>query len=190
MLRIRLSASKDAPTTGQVRERFPRIAKPFSAEGEALTCERHTRSMILSPATPVTGTSLEALCQVLGQCPSLGARTGRALQNGLHTGREQTFGCTIGEGPSVWGALWAMPLAVPSAGGPRSSTAAGARGAGAPTMTIPALPQRARCPLSQSELSTGKMPVSQYAVTQVSRRPTPSFSPSPRHNPCHSRPHP
>ena len=113
------------------------------------TRERLVVIAYLSPAAPVAGASLEALCQVLGQCPSLGARTGRALQNGLHTGREQTIGCTIGEGPSVWGALWAMPLAVPPAGGPRSGAAAGARGTGAPTMTPPALTQRARRPLSQ-----------------------------------------
>ena len=35
------------------------------------------------------------------------------------------------------------------AGGPRSRAAAGARAADAQTSTIPALPQRARCPLSQ-----------------------------------------
>ena len=38
------------------------------------------------------------------------------------------------------------------AGGPRSRAAAGARGADAQTSTIPALPQRARCPLSQRSL--------------------------------------
>ena len=43
---------------------------------------------------------LEALCQVLCQCSALGARTGRALQNGLHTERLQTICRAIGEGPS------------------------------------------------------------------------------------------
>ena len=36
MLRIRQSASKDGAVTGPERERFARIAKPFSAEGEAI----------------------------------------------------------------------------------------------------------------------------------------------------------
>ena len=44
--------------------------------------------------------SLEALCQVLCQCSSSGARTGRALQNGLHTERLQNICSAIGEGPS------------------------------------------------------------------------------------------
>jgi len=43
---------------------------------------------------------LETLCQVLGQCPTLGARTGRALQNGLHAEREQSICFAFGEGPS------------------------------------------------------------------------------------------
>ena len=51
MWRIRLSASKKASATGLARERFSRIAKPYYVEGEALTCERHSRSMILSQAS-------------------------------------------------------------------------------------------------------------------------------------------
>ena len=41
---------------------------------------------------PVTGASLEALGRVLCQYSALGARTGRALQNGLHAGRKQSIG--------------------------------------------------------------------------------------------------
>ena len=64
----------------------------------------------LSPTAPVAGASLEALGRMLDQCPALGARTGRALQNGLHTEREQSLDSAIGEVPLVWGGLWAMPL--------------------------------------------------------------------------------
>ena len=45
--------------------------------------------------------------------------------------------------------LRARPMAKPPAGGPRFRAAVGARGADAQAGTIPALPQRARCPLSQ-----------------------------------------
>ena len=46
----------------------------------------------LSLTMPVTGASLEALGRVLCQYSALGARTGRALQNGLHAGRKQSIG--------------------------------------------------------------------------------------------------
>ena len=54
----------------------------------------------LSPVAPVACPSLEALCRVLCQCSALGARTGRALRNGLHAERERSIGSAIGEGPS------------------------------------------------------------------------------------------
>ena len=140
MLRIRLSASKDAPATGQGQERFARIVTPFSAAGEAITRERHARSTILLqatgcerpvveaitfhkplrcrrqgkvsdyrlpfPASPVTCPFLEALCRVLYQCSAFGARTGRALQNGLHAEREQSIVSAIGEGSSGGPRQW------------------------------------------------------------------------------------
>ncbi len=99
------------------------------------TRERPVVIAHLSRTAPVTGASLEALCRVLCHCSALGARTGRALQNGLHTGRLQALGCAFGGGPSVWG--------------PLGDAIGCAFGGSAPTMAIPALPQRARCPLSQ-----------------------------------------
>lgn len=51
MLRTRQSASKDVPATGKGWERFARIARPFTAEGEAITNERLARSTALSQAT-------------------------------------------------------------------------------------------------------------------------------------------
>ena len=152
MLRIRLSASKDAPATGQGQERFARIVTPFSAAGEAITRERHARSTILLqatgcerpvveaitfhkplrcrrqgkvsdyrlpfPASPVTCPFLEALCRVLYQCSAFGARTGRALQNGLHAERERSIGSAIGEGPSE-GPAKGSPSPCPKASTPR-----------------------------------------------------------------------
>ncbi len=76
---------------------------PFTSHCRAANKGKVCGYRLPFPSAPVAGTSLEALCQVLGQCPSLGARTGRALQNGLHTGREQASVCAIGKEPSAWG---------------------------------------------------------------------------------------
>ncbi len=81
-----------------VSERLARIARPFSAEGEAFTCERHTLSTLLSQTTGCERLVAEAptfhpphpnrarlwkrfpVCASI--CFAIGARTGRALQNG------------------------------------------------------------------------------------------------------------
>ena len=61
VLRIRQSASKDGAVTGPGRERFTRIATPFSAEGEAISREGHARSTLLSQATGCDRLVAEAL---------------------------------------------------------------------------------------------------------------------------------
>ena len=61
VLRIRQSASKNVPATGKGWERFARIARPFTAEGEAITNERLARSTALSQATGCERHIAEAL---------------------------------------------------------------------------------------------------------------------------------
>ena len=61
MLRTWQSASKNVPATGKGWERFARIARPFTAEGEAITNERLARSTALSQATGCERHIAEAL---------------------------------------------------------------------------------------------------------------------------------
>ena len=50
--------------------------------------------------TPTARVFAERLAMCASIYPASGARTGRALQNGLHAEREQAIGSAIGEGPS------------------------------------------------------------------------------------------
>lgn len=78
---------KPLDAKGLLRKRSPFTSHWRAADKGKLVVIAH-----LSLTMPVTGASLEALGRVLCQYSALGARTGRALQNGLHAGRKQSIG--------------------------------------------------------------------------------------------------